>query len=136
MRVVYGECVENKGPGITKRSLARIRDVLSDTDIDSPFASLAQTTAKWFISMDKRNIGDKVQKSVSHILDKVHGNMDELLSERVEDESEIAARARVQELLPCLLDEWEQADKDLQALMAKYGLQPKFGRPQMTAKGE
>jgi len=69
MRVVYKACVEDKGPGITKRSLVRIRDVLSKTDAHSPFATLVRVTAKWLVGMDERHIGDKLQKSVLRILD-------------------------------------------------------------------
>ena len=56
--------------------------------------------------------------------------------EKVEDEEEIAAKAHLQQLLPTLLSEWEQVDRDLQALMMKYGLQPKFGRSQVMVKVE
>jgi hypothetical protein len=136
MRVVYKACVENKGPGITKRCLARIHDVLEDTGTHSPFAALVRVTAKWLISTDKSHIRDKVQESVSRILDQVHETMDELLSEKVEDEAEIAARAHLQQILPTLLSKWGQVDKDLQAVMAKYGLLPKFERSQEMVKTE
>lgn len=136
MRVVYEECVENKGPGITKRSLVRIRDVLSDTGDHSPFTALVRSTSNRLISMDKRHIGDKVQKSVSGVLDQVYATMEELLSEKVEDEAEVATRAHIQQLLPALLTEWEQVEKDLLALMLKYGLQPKSGRSQAMVKVE
>jgi hypothetical protein len=131
MRVVYEACVENKGPGITKRSLVRIRGILSDTGNDSPFASIVQHTAKWLDSTDKRRIGAKVQKPVSRILDQVYNTMDDLLKVKVEDKVEVEAKARLERLLPTLLIEWRRADKGLQAVMARYGLQPKFRRSQV-----
>ena len=134
---MYETCVEDKGPGITKWSLSRIRDVLSDTGINSPFDSLVHDTAKLFISLDKMHIGDKVQKSVSLILDKVPASMDDSLSEnKAVDEAEIAAKAQLQEVLPTILAELEQVDKDMQAVMAKYGLQPKFERSRVMVKIE
>lgn len=136
MRVVYKACVENKGPGITKRSLVRIHDVLLDTGARSPFATLVRVTAKWLTTIDEIHIKNKLQESVARILDQVHETMDGLLSEKVEDEEEIAAKAHLQQLLPTLLSEWEQVDRDLQALMMKYGLQPKFGRSQVMVKVE
>jgi sigma54-dependent transcription regulator len=134
MRVVYKACVENKGPGITKRSLARIHKVLSDTCTKSPLASLVHDTAKVLESTDKRRMGDKVQKSVSRILDQLYTTMDDLLSVKKEDKAEVAAKSQLKRLLPTLLVDWEQADKGLQAAMAKYRLQPKFGRSRATVK--
>ena len=86
MRVVYKACVENKGPGITKRSLVRIHDVLLDTGARSPFATLVRVTAKWLTTIDEIHIKNKLQESVARILDQVHETMDGLLSEKVEDE--------------------------------------------------
>jgi hypothetical protein len=136
MRVVYKACVENKGPGITKRCLARIHDVLEDTGTHSPFAALVRVTAKWLISMDKRHIGGKMKESVSRILDQVHENMNELLSEKVENEEEIAARAHLQQIITISLSKWGQVVKDLQAVKAKHGLLPKFERSQEMVKTE
>ena len=87
-------------------------------------------------TIDEIHIKNKLQESVARILDQVHETMDGLLSEKVEDEEEIAAKAHLQQLLPTLLSEWEQVDRDLQALMMKYGLQPKFGRSQVMVKVE
>jgi hypothetical protein len=61
-----------------------------------------------------------LEKSVSRILDQVYENMDGLLSEKVEDEAELAARADLKEVLPTLQTAREQADKDLKAVMARY----------------
>jgi len=61
-----------------------------------------------------------LEKSVSRILDQVYENMDGLLSEKVEDEAELAARADLKEFLPTLQTAREQADKDLKAVMARY----------------
>lgn len=134
MRVVYEACVENKGSGITKRSLARIHKVLSDTCTKSPLASLVHATAKVLESTDKRRMGDKVQKSISRILDQLYKTMDDLLSVEKEDKAEVAAKSQLKRLLSTLLVDWEQADKGLQAAMVKYGLQPKFGRSRAMVK--
>lgn len=124
MRLVYQACAEDSGTGVTKRSISRISDVLSDTGPKSPFASLSRGTCKWVGSADNKHIADKLQKSVSCILGQVYGTMDELLSEKVEDEAELAARADLHELLPNLLVRWENIDKDLKAVMAKYRPMP------------
>lgn len=131
---MYEACVENKGSGITKRSLARIHKVLSDTCTKSPLASLVHATAKVLESTDKRRMGDKVQKSISRILDQLYKTMDDLLSVEKEDKAEVAAKSQLKRLLSTLLVDWEQADKGLQAAMVKYGLQPKFGRSRAMVK--
>jgi hypothetical protein len=51
-----------------------------------------------------------------------------------EDKTEVAAKSQLKRLLPTLLVDWEQADKGLQAAMAKYRLQPKFGRSRAMVK--
>jgi len=62
--------------------------------------------------------------------------MDELVTERVEDDAEVAARAHFQQLVPSLLTEWEEVDKDLKAIKLKYGLQPQSGQSQVMVKVE
>jgi hypothetical protein len=67
-----------------------------------------------------------MKESVSRILDQVHENMNELPSEKVENEEEIAARAHLQQIITISLSKWVQVVKDLQAVKAKHGLLPKF----------
>lgn len=120
MRPVYQACKEDKGTGVTKRSISRIGDVLSNKSSSSPFASLSRGTSRWFESADKRHIRDNLEKSVSCVLDQVYETMDGLLGEKVKDEAELAARADLKQFLPSVKAAWEQIDKDLKAIMARY----------------
>jgi hypothetical protein len=121
MRPVYQKCAEDKGVGVTKRSIGRIHDVLSDTGPGSPLARLSYGTSKRLASNDKKHIGETLEKSVSCILDQVHETVNGALSEKVEDEAELVARADLQQFLPALLATREQVDKYLQAVTARYG---------------
>jgi hypothetical protein len=51
----------------------------------------------------------------------VHETVNGALSEKVEDEAELVARADLQQFLPALLATREQVDKYLQAVTARYG---------------
>lgn len=125
MRLVYRTCAEDKGRGVTNRSIDRIDAVLSDVGHCSAFASLARETSDRLVSTDRIPVQKNLQ-SVSRILRRMYVTMDELLEERVEGDAEVAARAHVQQLLPRLLTDWEQINADLQAVMARYGVQPQF----------
>jgi hypothetical protein len=134
MRPVYEACREDKGTGVTKRSIDRIREVLSDTGPKSPYASLSRGISRWLNSSDRKHIGDIVGESVVLILDQVYESMDNLLNEKVENEAEVAARLYLQRFLPIHMTHRDQGDKDLQAVMARYGLQLKFGQPQAEVR--
>lgn len=120
MRPVYQACKEDKGTGVTQRSIDRIGGVLSNTSSSSPFASLQRGTSRSFGSADKKHVRDNLSKSISCILDQVYESMDGLLSEEVVDEAELAARADLKQFLPSVKAAWVQADKDLKAIVAKY----------------
>jgi hypothetical protein len=121
---------------VTKRSIDRIRDVLSDTGPKSPYASLSRGASRWLNTTDIKHIGDTVGESVSLMLDRVYESMDELLSEKVENEAEVAARLHLQQVLPTIVAIRDQIDIDLQAVMAKYGVLPQSGQSQGVVKSE
>jgi hypothetical protein len=123
MRPVYKVCAEDKGTGVTKRSIGRTGDVLSDEGPTSPFACLVRGTSKRLRSDDETLIGATLKKFVSDILDQVYETVNGALIEKIEDEAELAARADLQQFLPTLLAARDQVDQDLQAVMTRYGLQ-------------
>jgi hypothetical protein len=125
MLIVYQACAKDKGAGVTKRSIGRIRNVLSDMGPKSPFASLSRVTANRLSLKDKFHIGDVLGKSISSILDEFYETVNGALQDKVEDETELAVRADLQQFLPALLTARDQVDKDLQAVMARHGLQPR-----------
>lgn len=120
MRPVYNACMLDKGTGITRRSIGRIRESLSNTGDRSPFAGFTRVLTRWLNAMDKYHVEEVMQPAVAGILTQLYEAMEELLSDKVEDEVEVAARADLQQLVPALLVEWEQTNKDLQAVKAKY----------------
>jgi len=58
---------------------------------------------------------------VEHLLEQLYTSVDGVLENKIVDEEEAAARDELQELLPTLLFEWEEANQILQAVKAKYG---------------
>lgn len=122
MLIVYQACAKDKGAGVTKHSTGRIRNFLSDMGPKSPFASISRGTSNRLNLKEKFHIGDVLGKSISSILDEVYETVNGALQDKVEDETELAVRADLQQFLPALLTARDQVDKDLQAVMARYGL--------------
>jgi hypothetical protein len=120
MRPVYQECAEDRGPGVTERSMTSIHSVLSDTGKRSPLALFARDTCMWLRSTDRRQIANNLHQSVSPIVDQLYEAVDEMLSKKMEDEAGLAARADLKQFVSTLLADLEQIGKDLQVVKAKY----------------
>lgn len=120
MQLVYAACQNDGGMGVTKRSIARIEAFLSDIEKNSAFPTVARSVASKFIATDKKRVVENVQREVERLLDQLYASVDGMLDNKIVDDEEAAARSEMQELLPELLLDWEQASQDLQAVKAKY----------------
>lgn len=121
MKTVYEDCVtDNGGPGITKRSLDRIEEFLQSEGHNSAFATVARRVTSKFLRADEKHMKDIVKEKVGRLLHRLFVSVDELLDNKVEDETEADIRVELVELLPMLFYDWEQASEDLQAVKEKY----------------
>lgn len=120
MQPVYRECVADSGAGITKRSMDRIEAFLTEEGKNSAFATVARRVTSKFLNTDKKHITQRVQEQVDRLLRQLYVSVDDLLDNKVVDEAEATARTELQELLPTLLSDWEQASQELRTIKAKY----------------
>lgn len=120
MQAVYKTCQNDSGNGVTKRSIDRIETFLSEQGKNSAFTAVARHVAVKFLSTDKRHVTKRVQRVIEQLLNQLYLAVDGVLDNKIVDEEEAAAREELQELLPVLLFEWEEANQILQAVKAKY----------------
>ena len=120
MTAIYEACQNDSGHGVTKRSLARIEDFLSEQGKGSAFVAVARRVTVKFLETDKRRVTDHVQRKIGRLLEQMYASVDGVLGNKIVDEEEATARNDLQELLPVLLYDWEQANQSLQAVKAKY----------------
>lgn len=120
MQSVYEACQNDSGQGVTNRSLARIEAFLSEQGKNSAFVAVARRVTNKFLETDKRRVTDHVQNKIGRLLEQMYASVDGVLDNKIVDEEEAAARQDLQELLPILLYDWEQANQSLEAVKAKY----------------
>jgi hypothetical protein len=120
MQAIYAACQDDSGSGVTKRSIDRIEAFLAESGKNSAFTAVARQVTAKFLSTDKRHVIKRVQRVVEQLLKQLYASVDGVLDNKILDEEEAAARDELQELLPALLFEWEEANQSLQAVKAKY----------------
>jgi hypothetical protein len=120
MQAIYAACQDDSGSGVTKRSIDRIEAFLAESGKNSAFTAVARHVTAKFLSTDKRHVTKRVQRVVEQLLKQLYASVDGVLDNKILDEEEAAARDELQELLPALLFEWEEANQSLQAVKAKY----------------
>jgi N-acetyl-beta-hexosaminidase len=120
MQSVYTACQEDSGNGVTKRSINRIETFLSEEGKNSAFVAVARHVTARFLHTDKSRITDKVKHKIERLMDQLYASVDGVLDNKIVDEQEAAARNDMEELLPGLLHDWEQASQSLQAVKANY----------------
>lgn len=120
MQVVYEACQIDRGHGVTKRSIDRIETFLSEQGKNSAFVAVARRVTTKFLETDKRRVTDHVQRKIAGLLEQTYASVDGVLDNRIVDEEEATASNDLQELLPVLLYDWEQANQSLQAVKLKY----------------
>jgi hypothetical protein len=120
MQSVYTACQNDSGSGVTKRSIERIETLLADKGPNSAFVSVARHVTEKFLATDQGRITSRVQRKIERLLDQLYTSVDY----KIVDEQEVAARDEMQELLPVLVSDWEQANQCLQAVKAKYAASP------------
>jgi hypothetical protein len=121
MQTVYSACQDDSGNGVTKRSINRIETFLAEEGKNSAFVAVARHVTKRFHDADRNRITKQVQRKVERLLDQLYASVDAVLDNKIVDEEESAARSEMQELLPGLLNDWQQANKSLQVVKAEYG---------------
>jgi hypothetical protein len=120
MEAIYNACQLDSGSGVTKRSIDRIEAFLTEQGKNSAFTAVARHVTARFFSTDRRHIAKRVQRNIESLLNQLYASVDGVLDNKIVDEEEAAARAELQEILPVLLFEWEEANQSLQAVKAKY----------------
>lgn len=118
---MYRACIADHGNGVTKRSLNRIEEFLADEGKHSAFAAVARRITERFLKLDNKRIKEHIELEVERLLQQFYTSVDNLLDNEIVDEEEAGVRNQLQEQLPGLLADWENASKDLQAVKAKYG---------------
>lgn len=122
MTPIYQSCTTDPDrKGIVKRSLSRIEEHLSTAGKRSPFHKVARDVTQKLSETDKKHMRTEVQKRVDQVLLRLKEAIGQLLDDAEMDEEEADARQALQELLPELISDVEEASKDLKAVKAEYG---------------
>jgi hypothetical protein len=119
MQAIYDKCQSDSGQGVTKRSLARIESFLSEKGKGSAFVAVTRRVTTKFLETDQKRITENVKHKIGRLLEQMYASIDGMLDNKIVDEEEATARSDLQELLPILLHDWEQANQSLQAVEAK-----------------
>ncbi|KAK5718256.1 hypothetical protein LTR17_015706 [Elasticomyces elasticus] len=123
IQVVYDECHEDSGEGVTKRCLARIEAHLTKGQADSPFTKVERSLTSALIKNDAKHTSantESVKERVKSIFSSLYQSFDRLIDKTVEDPREKVAREGLQEILGELEMEYEVAKEMLMQVKAKY----------------
>lgn len=120
MEAIYAACQNDRGNGVTKRSIDRIEAFLAEQGKNSAFTAVARHVTTKFLSTDKRHVTKRVQRLTEQLLNRLYESVDGVLDNKVVDEEEAEARNELEQVLPVLLFEWEEANQILQAVKARY----------------
>ena len=116
MQSIYQECNnEFDRKRISSRSLDRLEAHLTQDGPKNPFAVASRN-----LQVDKTDILEHVQTSISEIFNRLYISMDELLDDTQVDDTEAEARRQMKEVLPAQHAGLKAICQDYTALKSKY----------------
>jgi len=121
MHSIYQECnSDSNRKGISRRSLDRLEDHLTQDGPKNPFAVASRNLTRGILTADRANVVDHLQTSISEIFTRLYVSMDELLDDTQLDDTEAEARSQMKELLPAQHAGLKAICQDYAAVKAKY----------------
>lgn len=121
MQSIYQECNnEFDRKRISSRSLDRLEAHLTQDGPKNPFAVASRNLTRGILQVDKTDILEHVQTSISEIFNRLYISMDELLDDTQVDDTEAEARRQMKEVLPAQHAGLKAICQDYTALKSKY----------------
>ena len=121
MQSIYKECnSESDRKRISQRSIDRLEAHLIQDGSKNPFAVASRELTRGILRVDKADILEHVQTSISEIFDRLYISMDELLDDTQVDDAEGEARNQMKEVLPAQHAGLRAIFQDYAVLKAKY----------------
>ena len=121
MQSIYQECNnESDRKRISSRSLDRLEAHLTQDGPKNPFAVASRNLTRGILQVDKTDILEHVQTSISEIFNRLHISMDELLDDTQVGDTEAEARSQMKEVLPAQHSGLKAICQDYTALKSKY----------------